>query len=436
MKRVLCICPQFPPINAPDMQRLRQSLPHFSAFGWEAVVFAVDPEFVEGTCDDTLLDTLPPDVPIHYVSAFKSKLTRKVGLGNLGFRCFLQLNNAVDRYLQANQVDLIYFSTTVFTVMALGPHWKRKYGVPFIVDLQDPWRNDYYLSLAPEERPRKFWFDYRQKKALEAYTIPKADGVTAVSHHYIDTLADRYGCFSRDRAVELTFGFDNNDYQVASRRNSHTPIFEKKEDTVNFVFTGVVPPNMAPSIEILLRAMSSLPEAAGARRKFRFYFVGTHYGKSDEESQSIIGQIAERYGFEDIITEIRDRISYFDAIRLMKDADVLLLFGIKEGNYSPSKLAPYVFSMNSILSIMHEKSNIAGLLKAINPAQTVLYGDDVHYSVVSRCASVLEFILASGPEKSMAADAIRDSLSAKTKTRHLTDFFEMVVSRSTRTAGI
>lgn len=34
MKRVLIISPHFPPINAPDMQRVRMSLPYYKDMGW------------------------------------------------------------------------------------------------------------------------------------------------------------------------------------------------------------------------------------------------------------------------------------------------------------------------------------------------------------------------------------------------------------------
>ncbi len=34
MKRVLIISPHFPPINAPDCQRVRMSLPYYRRYGW------------------------------------------------------------------------------------------------------------------------------------------------------------------------------------------------------------------------------------------------------------------------------------------------------------------------------------------------------------------------------------------------------------------
>ena len=42
------------------------------------------------------------------------------------------------------EVDLIFFSTTQFDAFSLGPTWKRKFGVPYVLDYHDPWVNNYY----------------------------------------------------------------------------------------------------------------------------------------------------------------------------------------------------------------------------------------------------------------------------------------------------
>jgi hypothetical protein len=69
MRRLLVVSPQFAPVNAPDMQRARMSLPHFRAFGWDPIVLAVDPDRQEGPRDPVLLQSIPPDVQVVYASA-------------------------------------------------------------------------------------------------------------------------------------------------------------------------------------------------------------------------------------------------------------------------------------------------------------------------------------------------------------------------------
>lgn len=153
MRRVLIVSPHFPPTNAPDHQRVRMSLPYFRESGWEPVVLAVDAAGVVGLPDPLLAQTLPTDVPVHRVSALPVSLTRLAGLGNVAYRAWFQLKSAGDRLLREGQFDLVYFSTTQFVVTALGRRWQERFGVPFVVDVQDPWRTDYYERPGRHRRP-------------------------------------------------------------------------------------------------------------------------------------------------------------------------------------------------------------------------------------------------------------------------------------------
>ncbi|MEO6873547.1 MAG: hypothetical protein ABI222_01870, partial [Opitutaceae bacterium] len=126
MRRVLIISPHFPPTNAPDHQRVRMSLPYFRAHGWEPAVLAVDASDATAPQDPLLAAALPPDVAVHRVGALPASLTRRVGLGNLGYRAWFQLKAAGDRLLRDGRFDLVYFSTTQFIVTALGRRWLNR----------------------------------------------------------------------------------------------------------------------------------------------------------------------------------------------------------------------------------------------------------------------------------------------------------------------
>src|ERR1700677_3580293 len=158
-RRVLIVSPHFPPINAPDHQRVRMSLPYLRENGWEAHVLAVDPRFVEGAWDPDLLRTIATDVPVTRAGAVPLRMTRWLGLGRLGLRAFGPLNRMGSRLLCQRAFDLVYFSTTVFPTMSLGPRCKRLFGVPYVLDLQDPWLGDYYDRTGVI--PPGGWWKYR-----------------------------------------------------------------------------------------------------------------------------------------------------------------------------------------------------------------------------------------------------------------------------------
>jgi hypothetical protein len=89
LNKLIIISPHFPPINAADMHRVRQSVWYFEEFGWKPTVVCVDEKFVEGVEEPLLLQSLPKGLEIIKVKAFSTKWTRKIGLGALALRSLL-----------------------------------------------------------------------------------------------------------------------------------------------------------------------------------------------------------------------------------------------------------------------------------------------------------------------------------------------------------
>ena len=138
MKKVLIISPYFPPSNTADIQRVRMSLPYFRDFGWEAEVVTIDPRHSDMIKDPLLSLSINTDIKVHYVSAFSKSLTYKLGLGSIALRSLWFYRKKVDEILKLQPFDLIYFSTTQFPVCILGAYWKKKFKVPYVIDMQDP----------------------------------------------------------------------------------------------------------------------------------------------------------------------------------------------------------------------------------------------------------------------------------------------------------
>src|ERR1700761_6102280 len=152
------------------MHRVRMSLPYFKQFGWEAEVVTVDESYSQITKDELLLQSVPPEITIHKVKALNKKVAARLGLGNIALRSLWFYRQKVNAILKEKKVDLVYFSTTQFPVCVLGAYWKRKFGIPYVIDMQDPWHSDYYKDKPKQQRPPKYWFSYRLNKYLE----PKA----------------------------------------------------------------------------------------------------------------------------------------------------------------------------------------------------------------------------------------------------------------------
>src|SRR5207249_7514785 len=191
MRRLLIISPNFPPVNAPDMQRVRMSLPHFAEFGWEPYVLAVAPTGDE-TLDPLLVETVPSDIQVERVRAIPAAISKRLGIGNIALRALPSLYHAGSRLLSSGKVDLVYFSTTMFFAMPLGRMWRRRFGVPYVLDIQDPWLSDYYREHPETNPPPKYSLARRVHAILEPWTMKDVDAIISVSDAYLMTLRKRY----------------------------------------------------------------------------------------------------------------------------------------------------------------------------------------------------------------------------------------------------
>jgi hypothetical protein len=361
------------------MHRLRQSLSYFREFGWEPVVFAVVPEYVEQSKDNLLLDSIPEDIELHHVKAFPAKWTRKLGLGNLGFRSWIQYRNAVGDYLEKNKVDLIYFSTTVFSLMPLGVFWKKKYNVPFVIDLQDPWRNDYYLTIDKQDRPKKFWFDYQQKKILEALTMPKVDGIISVSDGYITTMKERYPVLADMHCITLPFGALEVDMKIANQLKPE----RVNGATLDIVYVGRGGKDMEFSLAAVFQAFArGLEIDSDSFSRVRFKFIGTSYAAKGQGEKTIT-PIAERFLVESYVEEITNRLSYYESLRKLLDADMLFIPGSLDENYTASKIFPYILAGKPLIAVFHEKSSVVEIVQSTQSEDVVTFNQDSSLEEVS-----------------------------------------------------
>ena len=101
-RRFLIVSPHFPPVNAPDHQRVRMSLPYFTELRWQPTVLAVRPDCLEGCVNDPLLEkTVPKNIEVIRVGAIPFYLTRVLGGGSLALRALLTLHWAGNRLLRS-----------------------------------------------------------------------------------------------------------------------------------------------------------------------------------------------------------------------------------------------------------------------------------------------------------------------------------------------
>jgi len=404
VKKLLIISPYFPPVNAADMHRVRTSLRYFAEEGWEAEVVTVDPAYADMGRDELLLQSIPRDIKIHQVKAFNKTLTAKIGLGSIALRSMWYYRRYVDKLLTRQHFDLIYFSTTQFPVLVLGAHWKKKHGVPYVIDMQDPWHSDYYRDKPKDQQPPKYWFSYRLNKYLEPIALKKASGLISVSQDYINDLKARYPVIQNIPAATITFGMFAPDMDIAdAHREGFAPLLSP--GFTNIVYIGRGGSDMHKAIAPVFEALKAMPnDGAINKKQLKFYFIGTSYAPQGQGKASIM-PLAEQYGLADLVTEITDRISYYHTLVTLMQADALFIPGSDDAKYTASKIYPYILTRKPLLGIFNPKSSAIDIIKE--------FGIDTVYGYDAVVAADIHRFIVGAIDKTSATPALSPHAMAK-----------------------
>jgi hypothetical protein len=353
-RRVLIVSAHFPPVNAPDHQRVRMSLPHLGEFGWQAHVLAVAPEHVEGFRDPDLVRTIPAETPVTRVGAVPARWTRLLGVGSLGVRAWRSLRKAGERLLGTQRFDLVYFSTTVFTTMSLGPRWKFRFGVPYVLDIQDPWVSDYYsrTGVRPPGGRLKYGLVQWLARRAEPTAVREAAHIVCVSPAYPNMLRARYPDVPADRFTVLPFGASERDMHMAASERPPPAVFDPADGKVHWVYLGRGGPDMARGLRALFAGLRSLRAADPRTERLRLHFVGTSYSAGDRAERTV-EPLARELGVGDLVEERTNRVGYLDGLALLQASDAVLIIGSDDPGYSASKVYPCILARRPILAVLH-----------------------------------------------------------------------------------
>ncbi len=376
-RRVLMISPHFPPDSTAGTHRVRLLAPRLREHGWEPTVLTVDPRDYAGRLDPALAASVPMDLRVVRERAWPDRASRRFGVGDLGIRAFTGLRRAASRLLAAERFDAIFITIYPAYPALLGPLLKRRFGVPFILDYQDPWVGEWGRTVGsradggPDLRSRLTRFAAGR---MEPFVLRAADAVTAVSCETYEQALARTPA-AHPRVAELPIGWDPRDAEFESGAPSRIPT---GDGCIHLSYVGTLLPTGVDTLRAVLGALGRLRQmdpAAAAR--LRLHFFGTS-NQRDESAAPRVLPIARDLGVADVVTEHAPRLDYFDALRVLRDSTALLLMGSRERHYTPSKVFPALMSKRPIVAAFHEASTATDLLRRAGRAPTirlVSYGD-------------------------------------------------------------
>jgi len=372
MRTVVIVAPDFSPSSLPSAIRPRLFANHLGAFGWHPIVITTRAEFYDYPLDFDNESLVAADVEVIRTAAISSASARRFGIGDIGIRSLRAHWQALRELVAERTVDLILISVPPCVPMLLGRMAKRTFGIPYVIDYQDPWGSDAWWKVPRAEHPPKWPLVWAMAKVLEPLAVRQASALTGVSLGATEYAATLQPGVQR---TEIPFGAEPMEFAFLRARPRLNPVFDPRDGKLHLVYTGVIIPGMYPALRVMLQAVRLLvanqPEL-GAR--LQVHFIGTSYAPRDPVPQML--PLAEEAGVAHLVTERAGRVSYLDALQILLDSTCLLIVGTGEAHYTPSKIFPCALAGKPILAVLHQASSGPELLWGITGTSAVVYGDD------------------------------------------------------------
>jgi hypothetical protein len=360
-RTVIIVSPYFPPSTLASVHRARHLAKHLPAAGWTPIVLCVDETYHEQDLDPALAALVPTHVHIVKTTALPARITRGVGIGDISLRAWYPLRRAIIRLLEARPVDAVLITGSPFYPMLFAPVVKHRFGIPVVLDFQDPWVSAWG---AAQSRLSKAGVAHKLAAALESCALRASDFVVSVSDTQNKEMAARYSWFDASRMAGIPIGGDPDDFTVM---RSGPPIEGRNHLEPSFIhlsYVGTFLPRAAPLFRTLLRAFARLravePALAG---RVRLNFIGTS-NQPNDDSIYRVRPLAEAEGVLDAVREIPARLPYMHALGVLAVSDGVLLIGSDEPHYTASKIYPALMSGRPFLSLFHCASSAHRILTA------------------------------------------------------------------------
>jgi len=386
---VIIVSPYFPPSTLAGVHRARLLARHLPACGWEPVVLCVDERHHEEPLDPALTQLVPATTRVIKVGALPRALARAVGVGDLSLRGFVTLRRALRAELVKGGAAAVLITVGPYYTALLGASVRRRFGVPVVLDYQDPWVSRWGATLP---RWSKGGWSHQLAARLEPRALRDVDWITAVSRGTYEEILARHPAIDPAHCTELPIGGDPADFEAAkaAARGAAPP----PEGELRLSYVGTLLPRATETARALFAAVARLralrPELAG---RLRLHFVGT----SNQPAGGVerVLPLAREAGVEDLVSEQPRRLPYLEALGVLASSRGILALGSDEPHYTASKIYPALLAGPPVLVLFHESSSVCRIVREAGGALLVAFGDAAPVStrveeIVAALARLLE----------------------------------------------
>jgi len=357
-RRVLIVVSAFNPAMVADMQRARMLSWELPKLGWEVEVLTPRAREVrQDVVEPQPAEFFPTDTRVHQVGSIAAGLFAALGSRSHSWRTLWTMRQRGDELIRSNRFDLVFFTTTTFIYFSLGPRWRRKFAIPYVIDFHDPWVRDDAVALRPRNWKRPLI--ERLSIHMERASVVDATGLVAVSPRYIETLRRRYGVWNplwlaRNRHAVIPFGALGTDLAEAAKTAKCDR--QRSADELAIHYVGVGGAIMSRSFALICRALALLRAQGNPLiDRVRIRLFGTTYNWKPGDAKPL-QLAAQEAGVGDLVTEIPERVSYRRSLELLLESDGALILGVDDSGYMPSKLFAYALSGRPLLASLRKDS--------------------------------------------------------------------------------
>jgi len=372
MRRVLMVSPHFPPDSSAASHRVRLLAPHLATAGWTPTVVTLEASAYEGRLDPELGALVPPSLDVVRAPAWSSASTRWAGLGDLGFRAFTGLKRTCRALLTRQRYDALFITVYPVYPALMGPRLKTEFGVPFILDYQDPWVGAWGRSVGGGPGGAIDWKSRASRRLglwLEPRAVGAADAIVAVSQGTIDGIVERMPDAGRLPHEVIPLGFEVGDFEAVGARRSVAVRFDASNGLIHLCYVGTLLPTGFETLRLLLGGLARARRDDPVAHRLRLHFFGTS-NQSVSNAYRVL-PCARECGVADAVTESPGRLDYLDALSVLTSASAVLLLGSTEQHYTASKLYPALLAKRPVLALFHQASSVVSILRDAGSEPTV-----------------------------------------------------------------
>lgn len=419
MKKVLIITYYWPPSGGPGVQRCLYFVKYLREFGWEPIVYTVENgEYPYH--DHSLQKEIPQDVlilkhkarePFHLYKKLvgikkEEKLKPNVMVeksrrpllhsiatwvrGNIFIpdARMLWIKPSVkylSEFLEKNKVDAIMSSSPPHSIQLIGYALSKKFNIPWLVDLRDPWTKIFFADKLKMSSYAKM-----KNLELEKRVLESATEIVTVSQSCAFGFKEICGRMPQ----VITNGYD-----------TVYPSTSGNDDRLIIAYGGTLSGDRNPEKlwTALYKILNGNPELS-RRLKLQFY------GAIDPA----VFESIRLQGLSDQL-EIYPALSHEEYLKRIGNADILLLVGaVNDPGVITGKFFEYLAMYKPIISISPTNSDVEIILDKTQSGKNADYENEKKIQEVIHWAiEISSHVLKFHPNKTEIEKYSRKNLTAK-----------------------